>query len=509
MTTPIKVGWVRRKGGAPSGGPLLATAGGWSAATCFAIALGGVLPFLFTPVSVHNLSDPAVVLAYAVLLYAALRLSFVLLKGVEALIDATFWIFVYVFFGLAALAQTAAQRYALPPYGPFTQGDQLGAFASIIVGITAYEIGRLLARSARTKSSSRPEGARYLAPKRVWGLAAIGLLSLIGFVLTEGLPLQFSSRQDSTVSLLGAPAPGQRLDQISDKAVGIIKVFFHWAPAFVALYLLLYLQFSAREHRLRIPWVTTTAARMLLASLIVANVVLNNPISNPRSRFGGVTMALAVAVIPLRKAIRFRTAITAVVVALLFIFPLADLFRYSERGYRKAAPLGDELVSSADYSMFQQELNAQVYVKDNGHTFGRQALGSIFVFVPRRWWPSKPIATGDLISRTNAINASDSLWAEAYVDAGYIGVVIFFLFYGRVTGKFEQAYMQRQSGSLSIIGVVVPLFAAFQLLILRGALQPVVGELAPVFLVILACSQRREGVVRVVQPAETTVAVHA
>jgi hypothetical protein len=456
------------------------------------------MPIVFTPVSLVSLGQPGPLLAYLVLIYSTFRLSFVFLVGTERLIEGTFWIFVYVFFGLAALAQTVTQRFALPPYGPFSKGDQIGAFAVIIVGLLAYELGRVLRKSRRGEHPNYSGWRFIVVPKRIWLLATVGIVAVIAFLWTEGVQIQFSSRQDSTVSLLGAPQPGQRLDQISDKAIGIVKIFFHWVPQFVALYLLLYLYAELRRSGARVPWITTTSAKAMLMTLVLANVIVNNPISNPRSRFGGVAMALTVAVLPLRRPARFRLAVAIVLLAVLFVLPLADVFRYSERGYRSAAPLADELVSSADYSMFQQELNSQVYVKSNGHTFGHQLLGSIFVFVPRRWWPSKPIATGDVISRTNAINASDSLWAEAYVDAGYVGVFGFFLMYGWVTFGLERRYIERAPGSFTLVSVGVPLFAAFQLLILRGALQPVVGELVPVGLVLFACSQRRRSVARAV-----------
>ncbi len=464
-----------------------ASAAGWSAAICFALALLIAIPLMFTPVRLAHFADGPVVLSYAILGYSAFRLTVLFIAAKEALLEATFWIFVYIFFGLAAVAQTVTQQYALPPHGPFTEEHQLGALAVIIVGLLAYEAGRLISRGSPLAARAMLPTNFTLVPKRVWIVALVAFASTLAFVFAEGLGAQFSSRQDVTVSLLGSPSPGLRLDQISDKALGLIKIFFRWVPAFVALYLLLHLRTAVRW---RAPWIRSTSATFLLVGLIVANLIVNNPVSNPRSRFGGVAIAFAIAVLPLRRPARFRIAVAFVVLGLLFLFPLADAFRYSERDFT-VAPLAQDLVSSADYSMFQQELNAQVYVNTHGHTRGRQLVGSLFVFVPRRWWPDKPIATGDLISRTDVINASDSLWAEAYVDAGYIGVVGFFLLYGWLSHRYERAYMRRQPGSISAVSLFVPLFAAFQLLILRGALQPVVGELVPVALLVWACTTRR------------------
>lgn len=482
---------VARRTGSASATGMATTQAGWACGVCCGLVMVGVLPIMLTSVSLEHLTKAPVLLTLAILAYSTLRISRLLVAGREAVLEATFWIYVYIFYGLAALAQTVSETYALPPYTAYEESISVRALIVVVIGLFAYECGRVLARSRAPRPSS--DTGMSLIPRRVAFLVIVGVASTLFFVLNEGLGLQFSSRYRTEVSYLGAPSPGLRVDQLSDKAVGLIKIFLRWVPAFVALYLLLHLRRAAREGSLQPRWINAKGGTAVLVLMIVVNVIMSNPISNPRSRFGGVIMALGLALSPLRTPPRFRAAVIGLLVALLFVFPLADAFRYDERDFT-VAPLSQDLVRSPDFSMYQQELNAQLYVRESGHTLGRQALGAVFVFVPRRWWPDKPIATGDLISRTTVLNASDSLWAEAYVDGGYGAVFLFFLLYGRTTFLMERAYLHRVKGVVSAAVVFVPLFAGFQILILRGSLQPVIGELVPVGLVAFACCswQRRQ-----------------
>ena len=267
---------------------------------------------------------------------------------------------------------------------------------------------------------------------------------------------------------------------------------------FLALFLALYLRrnrnsSSGRDSVEDHSCLSGRRGRRLVLVLILANVVANNPIANPRYRFGGVLVALALVVVSIGTPKRFRLAIFSFLGLLLFVYPYAAVFRYDQRSLQLTS-LREQLVNSVDYGMFQQEMNGVVYVRSAGHTYGRQALGAALAFVPRKIWKDKPIQTGDLTSRSSFINASSSLWEEAYVDAGRAGIFVVFLIYGWLSRVCDSLYQQRRRGSPTVIGAAVPLFAAFQTFVLRGSLQPAVGELAPLVVVFCCCIRVRDEV---------------
>ena len=465
---------------------------GWATGTILFIVLAVVLPLLVTKLSWASFRQPAVGLGALITTYAAGRLVQLVARGSERLLQITFWVFVYIWFGLAATAEIVQDTFPIP-FQNFDRSDQVTALTGIVIGLVGYDLGVF----ARNRSRGRPwlqrTCDRYeIVPRRVWVVAGVGILATLYFTAKTGLATRFSSRDQATAALLGRPAAGLRVDQIQNKASGLIQASLLWMPAFLGLFLLLYLYRQAKHNPPGLAsrrFVGSLGARRLIVVLFVINILANNPLSNPRYRFGGVALAWALAVVSLRTRRRLRVAVLALLVGLLFVFPYAAVFRYQTR-VLNFVPLKTELVDSPDYGMFQQELNGVEYIRESGHTFGEQTLGAVFSFVPRKLWTSKPIDTGNLISRTELINASATLWTEANVEFGWPGIFIFFLAYGWVSAAFDKGYVRRRAGP-TVIGAAVPLWAAFQVFILRGSLQPVVGELAPVAVVFCLCLRRR------------------
>lgn len=451
--------------------------GGWHVSTILLLLLGSLFPLLFTELRLSSLADTPVLLAILVTLWSAGRLVGLLVRGDQRLVQLTFWIFVYVWFGLAAVAQTASQQFPIM-VEPLPAYLQTKALLAILVGLAAYELGLAARRKSRKPSRlTRRLGTRSICYRRVWFVGALGLVAVAVAVWNPGIRVLFSSRTSLTEAFLGAPSVGLRPDEVGNKTVGLLRAIFTWVPVFLGLYLMLTLRRGHRGlHTSSASRIRAVPATAFLAALLVGNVVVNNPIGNPRYRVGGILAALAIAIWPLTTPRRFRLAATSVLVALLFVFPFADLFRYDDPALT-VTPLKADLLISPDFGMFSQEINAQLYVEQHGYTFGEQLAGTAFVFVPRSLWPSKPIDTGNLISRTNKINASASLWSTVFVDGGWLAVIATFFGYGWATAAFEGLYLRRSTGTY-LVTAAVPLFAAFQILLLRGDLQPVVGELA-------------------------------
>ncbi|HEV2071629.1 MAG TPA: hypothetical protein VGR26_17715, partial [Acidimicrobiales bacterium] len=107
---------------------------GWWFSSTLLLLLGGVFPLLFTQIEPGSLLEPPVLLAFVVTQWASLKLTHLLGRGQANLVQTTFWIFVYIWFGLAALAQTAAQQFPITNQS-FTEGPQVNALLTVIVGL--------------------------------------------------------------------------------------------------------------------------------------------------------------------------------------------------------------------------------------------------------------------------------------------------------------------------------------------------------------------------------------
>jgi len=467
---------------------------GWGLATSLGLLLAVIAPILFSRPTLDSFTHAPVILAFAITLYAAIRLWLLLMAGSNRPISLTFWLFVYVFFGLAALANVVSQQFPLF-HEAFAESTEVDALLTIVVGVAGYEVGGLLARSRRvqerwTHRLNRPT----VRVRRVTVLGLVGIITVTYFTAKYGLGTRFSSRDTATRAFFG---PGQRHVSLflrQDKASGLLRIALDWIPIFVALYLLL-CSWQVRRARAR---AAGRVARWglrhwtLLVALAVGVLLAVNPFSSPRFRFLGVAIALLLAVWPLVTPRRFRIFAALLLVGVLFVYPSADVFRNQKRVLHTAS-LSTQFRTNPGFGMFQQELNAQVYVHDTGHTWGRQLVGVALGWVPRKYWSDKPKTTGELVfpAANQTIPTSLSIWGWAFVDGGMPWVFIALAAYGWAAGLLESAYRRRPRDRASFAAVAAPVFAAFQTFILRGDLQPAVADLAPVaLLVIVACGLR-------------------
>lgn len=490
---PARLPAPRVRRSAPNRGRPAGAVGSWLGATLLFLFLALAVPVAVMGQNFGPMGRVSTLMAVALTWYSSLRLAGHYHSGRPQLVQITFWAFVYLFLGLASFAQLTADEFPIPNQF-FDESTRVQALAGVLLGCLAFDAGRILALSVRRHRVRERLEYRVMDARRVWILGIAGIVATLGVVMTNGgLGTRFQSRQAAEEALFGKPPWGVRIDQLGDKTLGLIKTSLTWLPVFLGLVLLLYLRQIATNRYgpdRQVRWVRNPPATVLLWGLILVNIVANNPIANPRIRFGGVAFAIALVMVHVERPRRLRAFLVALLMLILVVFPYADLFRYDVQQTIKVATLRDQLVDSPDYAMFQQEMNGIVYVRENGFTMGRQTLGAVLPFVPKSVWANQPEATGDMISRTDGINASSTLWTEANVEAGWPAIFVVFLGYGFLAMLADESYERWSRRRPSIIGIAVPLFAAFQFFVLRGALLPVVGDLAPIVIIVALCSRR-------------------
>ena len=112
---------------------------------------------------------------------------------------------------------------------------------------------------------------------------------------------------------------------------------------------------------------------------------------------------------------------------LLTVFPFLNQFRYIDQIDGEFG-LNTEMFTSEGFDCYQNTINV---IKHESITNGNQLAGVILFFVPRSFWPTKPIGSGAYFAEEKNYdfsNISMSFFGEGYINAGFIGVFIFTVF---------------------------------------------------------------------------------
>ncbi|MCP3979791.1 MAG: hypothetical protein GY716_10755 [bacterium] len=439
------------------------------------MGLALVLPlFLSHRVAGATISLP-LFLSWGVVAVSATQLAYFTFLGERRWMSLTFWVFTYVWMGLAGFQQIAHGHFPLPD--SFYDDRLLNRTNSVLLlGLGAHIVGFHWRRGSPAPRWVRSLEQRVLDSRRAFvvGICAAGVAVAL-IILLGGAGQMLTSRREffSLVADFAGTETQARLR--------VIFVSLIVAP-FVSAYLLWVLWMRKRD-------TLGVHARLLLvallAGLVLINVIVNNPGNRARYWFGTIVLSLIFVTLRWSKRLSFPAWSTALIVALLFVFPYADMFRLNLNAdawnYRGMQAIVDE----GDYDAFQQTTNALIYVDDNGVRWGRQAAGTFFFFVPRSVWAGKPPASGEMVAQHMGYahqNLSMPIWGEAYLDGGLPLVLLVCLAYGRLTRLVEDSCVSLPGTSLSLTSIALPVYAAYQLFLLRGSLMVGFAYLVPVLL---------------------------
>jgi hypothetical protein len=472
-------------------------------------ALVAVLP---TTVATHpgpGPHDAAYWLQLATCSYAGTRLAAMVLTSSRRLIQGAFWLFCYIAMGIAPLAQTVLDSTPTPVVGP--RSDTVLASALVLAGMVAFDVGALLARHRPPlRSRMRPGGGRPAArvrPRRLYALCVLALAGSGLLVAQLGGPgVFFSNRQEISESIGGTSGGAEAASQ----AGSAFLRGFGTVPALLALlFLTRWLVVSpAVRRRPLVP--------MLWVVMLALNVVVNNPVSNPRYWFLTVLFSLLFTAFP-RSPVMYRAALATGVAVALVVFPFADRFRYEEGTDRPRQSTGSVLepLTMKDYDQTGMVANTVTFADSGeGHSLGRQLAGTALFFVPRTVWTGKPHDPGTRVGEWMGMpypNLSSPLWAELWLDFGPLGMGLGFAAVGYGAARADRRYVRRtaeeaaaraaggavpaspagvrgprdRAGPGSVAAVVVPLIAGYSFILLRGSLLQGMGRVAIAALCVL------------------------
>ncbi|WP_460071727.1 hypothetical protein [Streptomyces sp. YKOK-I1] len=439
-----------------------------AAVSLWAVALTVLLPGLI--LQSHGAHpSAALVLQGVVVVHSGGALARVLTASRVQFVALGFWVFAYIWLGLAGLAMLAADAYPWPYRTDETTA--LMAVALVELGLLAHSAGAALAaRRERARGDTAPPGrlerilARRVAPWRLLALCALALG--LAAVLIAGQPGRLGAYFTSRQAITEAGGEDASLRSLLSWSLSV--------PAFWALLGLLRVPCRPGGDR----WLR--AVRWLLLPVLLAlNVVVNNPISKPRFWAGMVLLTLLFSVPRLCRPRAFRVTSAAILAALLFVFPYSDYFRYSDRETLTVASLADQFTSNGDYDAFQQMQTGVDYAHDHGFS-PQNVLGPPLFMVPRAMWPEKPKDTGISLAEYAGYefhNLSAPLWIESYLWAGPLAVILVFLLLGAFGRRVDDIRHRLRESPAALAALLVPAFAFYQMVFLRGSLLAIAGPL--------------------------------
>ena len=169
----------------------------------------------------------------------------------------------------------------------------------------------------------------------------------------------------------------------------------------------------------------TGVARYMVAFVYIPLLLLYIPMMRRASVFAGI-----------------------LIFSLFFVFPFLDQFRYFS-GFDNLKILPPvEFFYAAHFDAYENFASA---VESNFVTYGYQLLGSLFFFIPRVFWPGKPVGSGYEMAENNGYsfnNISMPFLGEGYVNFGVAGVLIFSVLIGYFMAKTDSRFAAKNDARI-------------------------------------------------------------
>lgn len=227
-----------------------------------------------------------------------------------------------------------------------------------------------------------------------------------------------------------------------------------------------------------------TVLNILYLSVIV--FILNYPVSSSRFNTAAVGLSILCAIIFKNyykihnKNSRFMDYI--ILFSVLIIFPMMSFFKFNTLSDLIKTGYTFDISSSfdsVDFDAFSFVARGIEYVDENGFTYGKQIINTIFFFVPKAILPIKGIPSGELIVNAQTVNGYNNVSCpfitELFLDFGFIGLIFGPIVLAWIFTKldnFKSLLLKNNSCFNNYFLCLYSLFFSYQIYMLRGALAP-------------------------------------
>lgn len=436
------------------------------AASLLFVTLGLLLPLYLVGETPWFRIDASVGLLYFAVTYTAARLAHLAYTGERRFISLTFWLFVYVWGVLSPMLQVGTDLF--PWKRQHSDDEQFFTAALLVFSLLSYDAGAVIARR-RERLRASPS-AWLFSLRWTFGFgAATTVTTAFAIAAVGGAAVLLRGRGDVSAELWKEAGSEVALRNL-------LEAVLRSAPYVASLALL----FTLKE---RWPELSRRGRALMLGiflALLPLALITNFPNALSRGWLGTIALSFAFLLLPWRRW-TMAALIVGLVAAFVFVFPYTDRNRIRSDDPRVAIPQQAyrspvvPLLVKGDYDVFVQFVNGRIMVRETDYTYGRNLWGSFLFWVPRRWWPEKPINSGHEIGlhmRNSVINLSAPLWLEGYLAFGILGIVLVMTGYGYITAGMEARYLTqvRLAAHWGALQLFVPFWAGYQVFFLRGPL---------------------------------------
>lgn len=209
---------------------------------------------------------------------------------------------------------------------------------------------------------------------------------------------------------------------------------------------------------------------IILSFLLVITILTASPFGMARFQAAALYIPFIITTIP--KLRRKNIFSLFFIFGLLIVFPFLNNFRYVSEDTQIKLGLDLSTFTQGHYDSYY---NFALILTENIISWGRQLLGVFFFWIPRNFWPNKPVGSGhfiaDIVHLINP-NASCNYFAEGYINFGFLGIFIFTLLLAYITARLDKVYwntVQFQKNNFSRVIYYVLLGMLF--ITLRGDLS--------------------------------------
>ncbi len=210
--------------------------------------------------------------------------------------------------------------------------------------------------------------------------------------------------------------------------------------------------------------------KVVYLTLTVSALLTCFPLAMARFSAAALYIPLLLIAVPImRKKNIFSLSVVG---GLLLVFPFLNNFRYFSENTEIKTGLDLNMFLAGDFDSYQ---NFTLIVFENIITWGRQLLGVLLFWLPRSFWPDKPIGSGAFMAQQEGFffdNVSCNFFAEGYINFGFWGLVLFILLLSFVSARLDKTYWQIiYSKKHSYFHVIYMVLIGMLFFILRGDLM--------------------------------------